>query len=56
MAKHSLTHVCVESVDMPIYLHFMHALIGCDTTGKVSTKLAALKAIHKLKIFADCKF
>jgi len=27
----------------------LHALIGCDTTSKVSTKLAALKAIQKPK-------
>lgn len=43
-----LHDICVELGDELIRcLPALHALTGCDTTSKISTKLAALKAVRK---------
>lgn len=43
-----LHNICIALGDkLTKYLPALHALTGCDTTSKISTKLAAVSAIRK---------
>ena len=45
---HSMNDICIALGDeLTRCLPALHALTGCDTTSKISTKLAALKAVCK---------